>query len=86
MAILKTKDIKTMTKDEREAKIKELQLELAKGNVTANRANAKTKELKRALARLFTFNTAFHKSEATLVARTRGSQSATSKKEVLKKE
>ncbi len=57
MTILKYKDIKKMDNKEREAKLKELRFSLTKSNVTANKANAKTKEIKRAIARLLTFNT-----------------------------
>jgi ribosomal protein L29 len=56
MAIIRKKDIKNMKQAEVDAKIKELRLELVRGSVTANRANAKTKEIKRTLARLLTFN------------------------------
>ena len=55
MAIIKLSDIKKMTKSEIESKLKDLKLELVKGSVTANKANAKTKEIKRTIARLFTF-------------------------------
>ncbi len=56
MAILKSKDIKKMSASEIEEKIKQLKFELIKGSTTANRAQSKTKELKRALARLYTYN------------------------------
>lgn len=55
MAIIKLTDIKKMTKQEIESKLKDLRLELVKGSVTANKANAKTKEIKRTIARLITF-------------------------------
>jgi ribosomal protein L29 len=58
MALLKNKDIEKMDKNQRESKLKDLKFELAKANVTANKSNAKTKEIKRAIARLLTFNTA----------------------------
>ncbi len=57
MAILRAKDVAKMAKEERTNKIKELKLELIKANVTANKTNAKTKEIKRAISRLITFNT-----------------------------
>jgi len=41
MALLRTKDLK---------------FELVRSSVTANKANAKTKEIKRAISRLLTFN------------------------------
>lgn len=56
MAILRFKDVTKMNKEDIESKIKELRLELVRGSVTANRANAKTKEIKRALSRLITFS------------------------------
>ena len=56
MAILRFKEIKKMDVKSREEKLKELKFELTRSNVTANKANAKTKEIKRAIARLLTFN------------------------------
>lgn len=56
MALLKTKDIAKMNEKDREEKFKELKLELVRASVTANKANAKTKEIKRAISRLITFN------------------------------
>ncbi len=56
MAILKFKDIKKMSSQEIKEKLKELKIGLVKGSVTANKANAKTKEIKRAISRLLTFN------------------------------
>ena len=57
MALLRAKDVVKMTKEERIKKVKELKFELSKANVTANKTNSKTKEIKRAIARLYTFNT-----------------------------
>jgi ribosomal protein L29 len=56
MALLKNKDIAKMDAKEKESKLKELRFELVKSGVTANKANAKTKEIKRAISRLITFN------------------------------
>lgn len=56
MAILKAKDVKNMDEKTRESKLKELKLELVKANVTAHKTNAKTKEIKKAIARILTFN------------------------------
>lgn len=56
MAILRTKDILKMSKEEKMTKLNELKLELVKANVTANKSKAKTKELKRTVARLLTLN------------------------------
>ncbi|MBU0467271.1 MAG: 50S ribosomal protein L29 [Nanoarchaeota archaeon] len=54
MPILKSKEIAKMSEKDRKDKLKELKLELVRANVTANRTNAKTKELKRAISRLLT--------------------------------
>lgn len=54
MALIKKKDLKAMKKEEIESKLKELQLELIKGSLPANRQNAKTKEIKRTISRLIT--------------------------------
>ena len=56
MAVLRKQDIKKMTQQERDSKLKELQFELVKSNVAAHKSKAKTKEIKRALARLYTMN------------------------------
>lgn len=56
MALLRNKDIKKMSEKERQEKIIELKMELIKANVTANKTNAKTKEIKRAISRLITFD------------------------------
>ena len=62
MALLRYKDVLKMSDKDRSLKIKDLKIELIKANVSANKTNAKTKELKRALARLITFNKS-HKRE-----------------------
>lgn len=62
MALLKYKDIEKMNDKERKEKLINLKLELAKANVTANKTNAKTKEIKKAISRLLMFNT-FKKKE-----------------------
>lgn len=54
MAVLRMKDVRVLSVQERKKKISEIRLELVKAQVTANKTNAKTKELKRALARLLT--------------------------------
>ncbi len=54
MAILRSKEIEKMSDKDRKEKLKELRMELVKANVTANKTNAKTKELKRAVSRLLT--------------------------------
>ena len=64
MSILKAKDIEKMDAKAREEKLKDLKMELVKANVTANKTNAKTKEIKRAIARLITFATKEKSKEA----------------------
>jgi ribosomal protein L29 len=54
MAILRNSDVKKMSNQEKETKLKELKLELVKGSVQANKTNAKFKEIKRAISRLLT--------------------------------
>lgn len=56
MALIKYKDLAKMAPKDREEKMKDLKMELIKSNVTANRSNGKTKEIKRAIARLLTFS------------------------------
>lgn len=56
MAILRQNVIAKMSQEERNQKLKELKFELVKANVTANKTNAKTKEIKRAISRILTFN------------------------------
>lgn len=52
---MKYKDIIKLNKQEREDKLKELRLELVKKNVAANKTSKiKTKEIKKAIARLLT--------------------------------
>ncbi|HIG51941.1 hypothetical protein CXT76_01965 [Candidatus Parvarchaeota archaeon] len=61
MAVLKNKEIIKMDEKTRTSKLKDLKMELIKANVSANKTNSKTKEIKRAIARILTFN----KSEKT---------------------
>ena len=57
MARLKTKDIANFSKEDREKKLKELKLELVKARISASKAGtSKVKEIKRTIARIFTFN------------------------------
>ncbi len=58
MSILKAKDIKNLSNQDKEEKLKELRLELVKKNVTANKSSKmKAKEIKKAIARILTINT-----------------------------
>jgi len=57
MAILKAKDISKMSEKERSSKISDLKMELVKEKATANKGGKlKTKEIKRTIARLLTFD------------------------------
>jgi ribosomal protein L29 len=58
VAVLKTKDAKALDKKGRDEKLKDLRMELIKANVSAHKTNAKTKEIKRAIARLLTLDQA----------------------------
>ncbi len=63
MAVLKAKEVRSMDEKTRESKLKDLKLELIKANVTANKTNAKTKEIKKAIARILTFNNSTKREE-----------------------
>lgn len=56
MAILKNKDVSNMSEKERNEKIKELKLELIKAHAPSKGGKLKTKEIKKTIARLLTFN------------------------------
>lgn len=56
MAILRTKEIRAMDKKARMQKMNDLKLELIKASMRSNKNNAKTKEIKRAIARIITLN------------------------------
>ena len=80
MSLLKYSSVKKMDRKERQEKLKELKFSLLKGNVTANKANAKTKEIKRAIARILTHQN----SQEFKSSKANPSIFNTSKKEVLK--
>lgn len=57
MAILKTKEISKMKKEEMEKKIKELKEELVKAKVNAHKSGkVRVKEIRKTIARLLTFS------------------------------
>ncbi len=56
MAILKMNDIKKLGPQERKQKLAEIKLELTKSGNKGSQLRGKRKELKRAVARLHTFN------------------------------
>ena len=57
MAILKAKEIREMTKENRDRKMKELRLELVKSKANISKTgSAKPKEIKKIMARILTIN------------------------------
>ncbi len=55
MAVLRNSEVTKLGKEEKEKKLEELRMELIKKNVQANRAGkVKTKEIKKAIARILT--------------------------------
>ena len=58
MATLKAKELRNMPKSDREKKIKELKLELVKSKAGSSKiGSARTKQIKKIIARIHTFNT-----------------------------
>ena len=54
---MKFKDIQKMSKEDREKKLKELELELIKSKVNASKiGSSKTREIKKIIARMLTLN------------------------------
>lgn len=57
MTSLKIKDIRNISKEDREKKLKELKLEMIKARVGASKSgSSKIKEIKKIIARILTFN------------------------------
>ena len=57
MSTLKAKDIKKMNKEDRMKKMEELKFELVKARANASKSGtSKAKEIKKIIARIFTFN------------------------------
>ncbi len=55
--VLKTKDLKGMSKNERGKKLEELRVELIKSKVNVSKTSGpKTKEIRKAIARILTLN------------------------------
>lgn len=63
MAKLKIDEVRKMNEQERNTKLKELKIELIRSNVTAQKSNAKSKEIKKAIARLHTFAKLHHSNK-----------------------
>ncbi len=55
MAVLRAKEAAKLDKKGRQAKLKDLKLELVKSGVSATKTKTRTKEIKKAIARLLTF-------------------------------
>jgi ribosomal protein L29 len=69
MAILRAKDAMKLSQQDRVNKIKELKLELVRAQVSSHKANSKTKEIKRAISRILTYerlNKTSHNKEKEL--------------------
>jgi ribosomal protein L29 len=56
MATIKAKDIRNMNKNEREKKLKELKMELIKSRSGNSKTTNRTREIKKIIARILTFN------------------------------
>lgn len=63
MALVKAKDAAKMDTKARNERLNELRLELMKSQAGAQKSAGKTKEIKRAIARLKTFNSASAKEK-----------------------
>ena len=64
MATLKFKDIKKMSKEEREGKLKELKLELVKSRINASKnKGSRTRDIKKIIARILTLNNQKHEDQ-----------------------
>jgi len=63
MATLKYKDIEKMSEKERQEKLKDLSMELIK-NKASDKGKIKAKEIKKAIARVLTFNRLNSKEES----------------------
>ncbi len=57
MAVLKMKDVRSMDSKGRMEKLNELRMELIRSNVTANKSKSRTKEIKKAIARILSIST-----------------------------
>lgn len=54
----KSKEISSMSVEQRKARVNELKMELVRASVPGQKTSMKTKEIKKAIARIFTFNQA----------------------------
>jgi len=53
---IKTRDLRRMSKEEREKKFKELKMELIKSGVASQKSGSKVKEIKKMIAKILTLN------------------------------
>ncbi|MBI5803200.1 50S ribosomal protein L29 [Candidatus Pacearchaeota archaeon] len=54
--MVKTNELKNLSKQEKEKKLAELKLELLKSRVKNSKTSSKTKEIKKIIARILTLN------------------------------
>jgi len=67
MASKRIKNLNDMSEDDREKKLKELRLDLVKSKVNASKTgNSKSRELRKAIARINTFNTSEDRKKGML--------------------
>jgi len=67
MATMKAKDLRNITREDRDKKLKELKLELVKSKVHASKTGtSKAKEIKKIIARIFTINKSEGKTKEEL--------------------
>lgn len=62
MATIHMKDIKNMSKEDREKKMKELKMELVKSRAGNSKTGSRTREIKKIIARMFTLKSKEEKS------------------------
>ena len=53
---IKTRDLRRISKEERERKLQELKMELIKSRVASQKSGAKVKEIKKMIAKILTLN------------------------------
>jgi ribosomal protein L29 len=53
---MKMRDLKRMSKEERQGKLQELKMELIKSKTASQKSSAKIKEIKKMIARILTLN------------------------------
>lgn len=62
--MIKTKELKKMSKEEREGKLKELKMELLKSKINASKnKGSRTRDIRRIIARIITLNNQMHANQ-----------------------